>query len=185
MSGGFQYVGTDQQEPNGKIKTFNVDAAHATILAKGDVVRITGTSTLITGIAEVDAAAAAQSVTGVISGVNINFTTENLTETGLPATTAGSVLVQVDPLALYEVDVVNGPLDVGDVGLNCDLVATAATRSGGMTVSNMTLNATGKNTTNTLQFRVVKLLTGSDGVFGSRARVRINNTTTITGTTGV
>ncbi len=185
MSGGFKYVGTDQQDPIGKLRTYNVDVGHATILAKGDVVRITGTATATTSVPEVDAAAAAQSVTGVIAGVNPNYTTEALTETGLPASTAGSVLVVTDPLALYEVDVVNGPLAVADVGLNCDLVATAATRSGGMTVSNMTLNATGKATTNTLQFRVLKLLTGSDGVLGSRALVRINNTTTITGTTGV
>jgi len=185
MSGGFKYVGTDAQDPMGKIKRFNVDVGHASRLAIGDVVRITGTSTLVTGIQEVDAAAAAQSVTGVISGVVPSYSTEALTDTGLVASVAGTVLVQIDPLALYEADVSNGPLAVADVGLNVDLVATASTLSGGMSLSNMTINATGKNTTNTLQFRVVKLLTGSDGVLGSRVLVRINHTTTSTGVTGV
>lgn len=185
MPGGFKYVGSDAQDPMGKIKLFNVDSGHATRLARGDVVRLTGTSTSASGIPEVDAAAAAQTVTGVISGVVPNYATEAFTDTGLAASTAGTVLVCTDPLALYEVDVTNGPLGAADVGLNADIVATAATVSGGLTQSNMTLNATGKNTTSTLQFRIVKLLTGSDGVLGSRAQVRINSTTTVAGATGV
>jgi len=184
MAGGFKYVGTDQQEPTVKLKTFDVDSAHASIIAVGDVVRISGTATAVTSVPQVDVATAAQSITGVVAGVVPQYSTEAFTDTGLAASTAGTLLVNTDPLALYEVDVSNGPLAVADVGLNADLVATAATKSGGLTISNMTLNATGKNTTNTLQFRIVKLLTGSDGVLGSRALVRINNTTTITGTTG-
>lgn len=185
MAGGFKYVGTDAQDPIGKIKRFNVDSGHATRLAIGDAVRITGTATAVTGIQEVDAAAAAQSITGIIAGVVPSYSTEALTDTGLVASVAGTVLVQTDPLALYEADVSNGPLAVADVGLNVDLVATASTLSGGMSLSNMTINATGKATTSTLQFRVIKLLTSSAGVLGDRVLVRINNTTTVTGTTGV
>lgn len=185
MPGGFKFVGSAGYNPDGKLQRFDVDAAHATRISIGDFVRITGTATADTGVAQVDAAAAAQSLTGSVSGIVPNYATENLTDTGLPALTAGSLLVQIDPLAEYEADVSNGPLVVADVGLNVDLVATAATQSGGLTISNMTINATGKNTTNTLQFRVVALLTGSDGVLGSRALVRLNNSTTIAGATGV
>lgn len=185
MAGGFKFVGTEQSDPTGKAKSFDVPSSHASRLARGDVVRINGTSDATTGNPQVDAATAAQSITGVIVGITPQFATEAFTDTGLAASTAGSVTVCTDPLALYEVDVSNGPLVVADAGLNADLVATAATVSGGMTISNMTLNATGKATTSTLQFRIIKLLTGSDGVLGSRALVRINNTTTTAGATGV
>ncbi len=185
MAGGLRYVGTDSQDPQGKLKKFDVAVGHATILAKGDVFRITGTATAATGVPQGDAAAAAQSITGVIAGIVPDYSTEALSDTGLPASTLGSVLVNTDPRALYEADVTNGPLLVADVGLNVDIVATAATKSGGMTTSNMTINATGKNTTSTLQFRVIKLLVGSDGVLGSRVLVRMNETTNIAGATGV
>jgi len=185
MSGGFKFIGSIGYSPDGKLQRYDVDAAHATRISIGDVVRISGTATAATGVGQVDTATATQSVTGVVSGVVPNFATENLTDTGLAATTAGSLLVQIDPMAEYEVDVSNGPLLVADVGLNVDLVATAASLSGGLTVSNMTVNATGKNTTNTLPFRVVALTTGSDGVLGSRCVVRVNNSTIITGATGV
>lgn len=90
-----------------------------------------------------------------------------------------------DPDAEYEVDVENGPLVVANVGLNANLVANAATTSGGLTTSNMTLNATGVATTATLQFRIVRLLVGADGVLGSRAVVRVNKSINNTGGTGV
>jgi hypothetical protein len=98
-------------------------------------------------------------VTGVISGITPNFATENFTDVSLAASTAGAVQVIVDPHGEFEVDVSNGPLVVADVDLNVDLVATAATlASGGLTVSNMTVNATGKATTATLPFRVTAWL---------------------------
>jgi len=185
MPGGFRFQGTVNYGPDGKLEKFDVDAAHASRLSIGDVVRITGTATAATGVSQVDAAAATQQVTGVISGIVPNFATENLSDTGLAAATAGTVLVQVDPQAEYEVDVSNGPLLVADVGLNVDLVATAATQSGGLTISNMSVNATGKATTNTLPFRVVALLTDSAGVLGNRARVKVNSSTNNAGVTGV
>lgn len=182
---GFWFRGSVGYGPDGKLQRYDVDATHATRLAIGDVVRINGTATAATGNAQVDAAAAGQAVTGVISGIVPNFLTENLTDTGLAASTAGAVLVQIDPRAEYEVDVANGPLLIADVGLNVDLVATAATATAGYTQSNMTVNATGKATTVTLPFRVMSLMVGADGVLGSRCMVRLNNTTTISGAVGI
>jgi hypothetical protein len=181
---GFIFTGTGFDDPHGKLERFDVAAAHATRLAIGDLVRMTGTASA-TGVAQVDAPTAGQSVTGVISGIVPGFATENFTDTGLAALTAGSVLVQCDPRAEYEVDVVNGPLVVADVGLNATYVPTAATNTAGYTQSNMVLNATGIATTSTLPFRIVKLLVGSDGVLGSRALVRLNESTMIAGATGV
>lgn len=182
---GFYFTGTGFDDPHGKLERFDVAASHATRLAIGDLVRITGTATAVTGVAQVDAPTAGQSVTGVISGIVPGFATENFTDTGLAASTAGSVLVQCDPRAEYEVEVANGPLVVADVGLNADFVATAATNTAGYTQSNMKLNATGVASTNTLPFRIIKLLNGSDGVLGSKALVRLNESTMIAGATGV
>lgn len=185
MPGGFKAVGSVMIEPDGKIKTFDVPSSHASLIAPGDVVTLNGTATATTSVPQVDASTAGQAVTGVVVGIVPNYATETLNAVGLPASTAGSVYVLADPMAYYEVDVSNGPLAVADVGLNANLVATAATLSGGLAISNMTLNATGKATTNTLQFRIEKLLTDSAGVLGNRALVRVNSSTYITGTTGV
>lgn len=182
---GFFYRGDVGYGPDGKLQRFDVAAAHATRLAIGDCVTLTGTATAATGVAQVDASTATQAITGVISGIVPNFLTENLTDTGLAASTLGSVLVQIAPRGEYEVDVSNGPLVVADVGLNIDLLATAATNTAGYTQSNMTVNASTKATTVTLPFRILSLMTGADGVLGSRCMVRLNNTTTIPGATGI
>jgi len=184
MPGGFSWVGSESDDPRGKLKTFTVAAAHATRLSPGDAVVITATADA-NGLQQVDAAAAGAAFTGIIASVVPNFATEAFTDVGLAASTAGTVIVNTDPRAIYEVDVSNGPLVLADVGLNTPLVATASTVSGGLSISNMTVNSTGKATTATIEWRVVKLVTGSDGVLGSRCQVRANNTTSIAGAAGV
>lgn len=182
---GFQYVGTeDQGDVTGKVKTFAVDAAHSTILAAGDVVKVTGTGTAA-GKSAVDTGTANAANTGVVTSIIPNYSGEALSQTWLPASTAGQVIVNVDPYAIYEVDVANGPLAAADVGLNVPLVATAATVSGALPTSNMKVNATGKATTATLPFRVIELLEDSSGTLGNRARVRVNASTSNIGATGV
>ena len=187
MTGGFHFDRTQSQgSTTGKEFTYDVDAAHSTLLAPGDVVRITGTASA-DGRPQADAATATQSITGILYAVAPTFAGEQLSETGLPASTAGTIQVNVDPFALYEVDVSNGPLVVANVGLNADIVATAATQTGGLSISNMTLNATGVAVTQTLPFRIVALR-NSDAtppVFGDRAVVRVNNSTLSDGATGV
>lgn len=172
---------TDYQ---GKLETYAVDAAHASLLAPGDVVVITGESDA-EGRAEVDAAAAGAVITGVIAAVRPLFDTENLTETGLPASQGGFVHCHIAPNQNFIVDVINGPLTDAEVGLNADIDATAATKTGGLTVSNMTLDAGTAATTATLQFRIVSLKEDAAGVLGNRAVVRFNSTTLNTGTTGI
>lgn len=186
MPGGFKLDRTQSQgDVTGKLFSYGVAAAHATALAPGDVVRITGTANATTGNPEADAATATQSVTGIIAAVDPTFAGESLSDSALAASTAGTIKVNVDPNALYEVDVSNGPLVVANVGLNADIVATAATATGGVTSSNMTLNATGVATTVTLPFRIVALREDSAGVLGNVAIVRINNSTISAGAVGV
>lgn len=184
MPGGFTWVGSETDDPRARVKTFTVAAAHATRLSPGDAVVITSTADA-NGLQQVDAAAAGAAFTGIIESVAPNFATEAFTDVGLPAGVAGSVIVNCDPRAIYEVDASNGPFVIADVGLNVPLVATAATVSGGLSISNMTVNKTGAATTATIEWRLVKLVTGVDGVLGSRVQVRANNTTSIAGAAGV
>lgn len=171
---------------SGKLETYSVASAHATLLAPGDVIRITGTSDTTTGVALADAAAQAQSITGIMAGIQPIFASENLTETGLPALTAGDIRCHIDPNLNFIVNVTGGDLVADDVGLNIDADITAATKSGGLTISNMAVDSTTKAVTATLQFRIVGLVPDSNGdVDGSVARVRINNSTLRAGVTGV
>lgn len=193
MAGGFKFSRTHSQgDVTGKQFSYHVDAAHASLLAPGDAMRITGTA-FTDGTPEIDATAAGtvdvgQSVTGILYSIDPTFAGEALSETGLSASTAGTVNVNVDPHALYEVDVDNGPLLVTQVGLNANLIATAASQSGGLSISNMELDngtVTAPAATQTLPFRIVALLDDEDGVLGNVALVRINNSTVSDGAAGV
>lgn len=180
----FDYVGTEANgSVDGKLKTFNVASSHASVLAVGDLVRITGTASA-TGIGQVDASTAAVGATGVINNVRPTFAGEQLSITHLPAGTAGDVEVNVDSSGLYNVPV-TGTLVVANVGLNAPAVVTAATVNGTVSVSNMGVNATGVATTATLPLRIVALAEDAAGVLGNRAIVRLNATTATAGATGV
>ena len=185
MAGFILDLSQGSADHNGKLETFSVDAAHATLLAPGDVIVLTGTSDT-DGIAGVDAAAQGAAITGVIAGFEPIFEGEQLTETGLPASTGGLARCHIDPNLNFIVPVTGGALTAADVGLNADADVTAATKSGGLTISNMALDSATKATTATLQFRIVGLVPNDDGVIdGLKARVRFNNTTLRAGTAGV
>lgn len=172
-----------QGDYTGKLESYSVDAAHATLLAPGDVIVITGSADA-NGRANVDTGAQGSAVTGVIASVTPIYEGENLTETGLPALVAGEVQVHIDPNQLFEVDS-SATLTGADVGLNADAVFTAASKSGGLTVSNMVLDQTTVLATLSLQFKIVALAEDDNGVLGNRAIVRFNNTTLQAGTLGV
>ncbi len=173
----------------GKLETFNVLATHATLLAIGDAVIITGTSVAADGVGTVDAvtAGATTAVTGIIAGFEPQFIGENLSETGLPALTAGKARVLISPELNYIVAVTDSDLTNVQVGLNLQVDASAATKSGGLTISNMGVISAGAATTAALKFRVVGIAKSpTTGLFdGSYARVRINNSTQGTNTAGV
>ena len=156
----------------GKLERYHVDAAHATRLAAGDVVASTGTSHT-DGVNECDAWSSG-AMLGVISAVEPLIEGEQLSETSLPASTAGYVLVNIDPLAIYEADA-DVTLVEANVGLNLNVNATAATKSGNMARSNMTLDQSTLATTATHIFRVHKLVENASGTLGGRAQVVVNN----------
>jgi len=79
---GFQ-VSRDQggSDTNGKVFAYNVDAAHTTILAPGDAVKLTGVQD--EGLGEVDTASTTGQFLGVINSVDIQSAGENLMDTFL------------------------------------------------------------------------------------------------------
>lgn len=161
-------------ENTGKVRSVAVAAAHATLIAPGDIVRYTG-SARADGVAEVDVVTATgQQVAGVVAGVNYNVAGENLTYTGLSALAAGELFIHTSQDLLYTVPT-SATLAVADVGLNADANFAVATRSGVLDISNVILNSASKAATATLQFRIEGLLPDAAGVLGNVALVRINN----------
>lgn len=156
---------------NGKTVTYGVDSGHSTLLAVGDLARITGQSDA-DGLQEVDAAAAGQLITGVIVAIDPNIS--NLEQAGLPASIAGSVKVAVGRDMLLEV-VTSASVAATDVGRNAELLATASTLAGGLAISNMKLNSA-VFIAATAQLRLEGLKDGGTAS-GSTVYVRINEST--------
>lgn len=185
MPGGFKHVNSDSQgDITGKQKTFSVLAATAEVIVPGDLVRIAGTANA-EGIANVAIAPTSTASTGVVQSIDPTFAGEALSQTHHAASTLGTIKVNIDPNATYEVDVANGPLAITDVGLNCPAVVTEATASGSLFPSVMTANATGAATTATLPLHIVAIKEDGDGVLGNVAIVRLNETTVAPGATGI
>jgi hypothetical protein len=185
MPGGFKLANTDSQgDVTGKQKTFSVLAATAEVIVSGDLVRVAGTANA-QGVADVSIAPTATASTGVVMSVDPTISGEALSSTHHVASTLGTLKVNVDPNAVYEVDVANGPLLITEVGLNAPAVVTEATASGGLFPSVMMVNRTGAATTSTLPLHIVGLLEDSAGVLGNVALVRLNATTVAPGATGV
>ena len=180
---GFQYSRTQAGGgTTGITEQFAVDAGHSTLLAPGDAVAITGQSNS-DGISEVDTGNATTANTGIIESVVVNIAGENLTETGLLASTAGLVNVRVDQFATFEIDA-DETYVVADVGLNTGINVTTATKQGGLTVSNMTADHGSIAATQTLPYRVLQLLRDDDDVLGNRILVRVNASTASDGAAG-
>jgi hypothetical protein len=168
----------------GMVQTYAVDAAHSTLLAPGDAIVITGDSDT-NGVGEVDTGNATTANTGVIVAVDYQLAGESLTETGLPATTAGTLKVNMDPLQNYEIEA-DATVAAAAVGLNVGINVTTATKTGGLTVSNMTVDTATAAGTQTLPYRIVALLEGvTSGVLGDRVLVRPNASTYSDGAAGV
>lgn len=169
---GFRPVNNIDGSPyTGQVVTYGVAASHASLLAVGDLVRITGTADS-TGLQQVDAAAAGGLITGVIVGIEPNYS--DLEQAGLPASTAGKVKVATGRGMLMEAPT-STTIAVTDVGQNADIVATAASLSGGLAQSNMTVD-TSSFSAATAQIRVEGLKDGGTAA-GSIVYCRINEST--------
>ncbi len=185
MPGGFKLANTESQgDVTGKQKTFAVLVATTEVIVPGDLVRIAGTANA-QGVADVSIAPTGTACTGVVMSIDPTFAGEALSQTHHVSGTLGTIKVNVDPNALYEVDVANGPLLITEVGLNCPAVVTEATAAGSLFPSVMTANATGAATTPALPLQIVALKEDAAGVLGNVAIVRLNETTVAPGATGI
>ena len=187
MAGGFRPIqDLSGQGYTGKVQTFAVDATHSTLLSVGDLVIETGNLDAATGVSEVDAITAAGLITGVIVAIDYNIS--NLEQSGLPASTAGTVKVAVDPNMLLEAETLGGTLALTDVGGNLDVTVTAATATGGLVNSNMVVNSSGNASSGTAQVRIVGVKDSGDITYpapvGTTVICRINEST-ISGAVGV
>lgn len=181
---GFERIGNALSgDYTGRVNTYYIATAGQNY-AIGDVVVLGGTSHT-DGTPTVVAASQGAAITGVIVGFKPDFSDENFSSIGLASGASGYVSVADDPDGTFEVEC-DATLAAADVGLNAEAVVTAPTVSGNLYISNMEIDSSTKATTNTLHFRIVKLLNGAtSGTLGDRAIVKINNSTSNTGTTGV
>jgi hypothetical protein len=183
MAGGFRPIqDRSGHSYTGKVETYAVDAAHATLLAVGDLVTETGNMDTATGVSKVDASSAGGLITGVIVGIDYNVL--NLEQRGLPASTAGTVKVATDKDMLLEAETSGDTFAATDMGGNLNCSVTAATATGGLVNSNMTINATGTAASSTAQVRIVAVKNSGDITFpapiGTTLICRINESTSDT-----
>ena len=187
MSSGFQLDRVQSSgDFTGQTELYEIIAVgNAARLAPGDCVVITGDGDATSGRSGITIAAQAAAITGVIESIAPQLDSESLNDTGIAASTAGTCQVITDRNAVFEVES-SATLVAANVGLNAEAVVTAATQSGGLSISNMTLDQATVATTSTLHFRILRLLPGiSSGVLGDRALVRLNETTQTAGAAGV
>lgn len=165
----------------GGIEPFYVPASDSTALFIGDPVVKAGSADAA-GLASVTRAA----TTGAITGVVIGFLPD---ATGVipkyrAASTAGYVLVCVDPAMEYEIQEAAG-LAAADIGLNANLASGSGNTYTGN--SGFMLDAATKATTATLQLKIVGARQAPDNVLGAynKIRVKINNSTEVAASAGV
>lgn len=124
----------------GKVQSFVALAADSSQMAVGDAVIASGTGDATTGMAAIARAngGTGTEITGVIQGFAPDLS--NLELKGRTASTLRTVHVQVDPNALYELEI-GSVLDEDDIGANFLLTATGPTTSGNLVVSAMVSGA--------------------------------------------
>lgn len=180
---GFRPVQNRSSGPyTGKIETFFVNSTHATLLAVGDLVTETGNTDTKSGLSEADASIAGGLITGVIIG--IDFNESNLEQKGLPANEGRRIQVATDKNLLLEAETSGGTFAADDIGGNLDIVATAATESGNLIDSNMTIDTSGAATSATAQVRIVRVKDSESITYpapvGTTLICRINESTSDT-----
>lgn len=119
----------------GKVQSFALLVANDEVLAIGDAVILEGTASA-EGLASIKRASGATDteITGVIVGFAPDIA--NLESKGRAASTVRTAYVQVDPNALYELEI-GSALAITDVGANFLLTASAATTTGSFIQSAM------------------------------------------------
>lgn len=166
---------------NGASRRYYVAAGESNNIFIGDPVALSGTGATdgTPGIVRATAGAgssAGDGPVGVVVGVE-NLTSDNLSRTYRPASTAMYVLVADSPNLLYEIqeDSVGGALTVDAIGLNANfIIGTGNTATG---TSAVELDSNTAATTATLDMRIISLVKRPDNEVGVNAKwlVSLNN----------
>jgi hypothetical protein len=161
---------------NGAYTEYYLPAAYAVALFVGDAVLVNGESNAAAindngpGTLPVVIKAVA---TTLVSGVIVGFAPDpdNLSKIYNPASNERIVYVADDPELVFEAqeDGVTTPIAAASVGLNCDLIFThgGSTATG---ISGMELDSDTVNTTNTLPWRILRLINRVDNALGENAK---------------
>lgn len=166
---------------NGAVTRYYVDAADATAMFVGDLVKISGTGLVATGgLRAVIRAAAGDATCGVVVGFIPDYANLNAAPYRL-ASTQRIVFVADDPNLLFEAqeDGVTTPLAMASTGLNVNFVAGAGNTTTGQ--SGMQIDSDTAATTATLPLKIMEPVQRADnelitaGQANTRWVVKINN----------
>lgn len=167
----------------GALTRYFIPATDSTAMAVGDFVRYAGSAD-DDGVPTCVRAAAAQAVVGAIVGFEADKDYES--QTHRTASTARYALVADDPGQLF-VGQQDGTIAATDIGLNADIVVAAVDTTTGL--SGMEIDTSSKNTTATLQVKIIAVDLRPDNEIGASTDciVKINNHQhgSHTGTAGV
>ena len=180
---GFTPVNAFGAQHCGAVNRYFIPATDSTAMAVGDLVRYAGSADA-DGVPTCVRATAAQAVVGAIVGFVADRTYEN--DTHRTASTARYALVADDPNQMF-LGQQDGTIVATDIGLNADIVVAAVDTTTG--ISGMEIDTSTKNTTATLQVKIMAVDLRPDNEIGLNTDciVKINNHQhgSHTGTAGV
>lgn len=180
---------------DGKVNIYFLSSADGNALFPGDPVVLSGNGDTVRGIPGITIGVAGAAIVGVAISIGVNpdggpyIDPNNLTLTSAPATKTQNYYVAVcdDPNVIFEMQEVGTGtfMTSADIALNANFVAAAPAT--GVKYSGYTIDNTTKNTTSTLNLKLLGLVRRLDNAFGQYSKwlVLINNHLYRGGITGV
>ena len=153
---------------NGKMRKYNVDVSNAVAIFPGDFISLEADG-------NVKASTTSDRILGVCMGVNVDMDVSATEHPGyLPATTVGTILVNVDPNSLYEVqeDSVGSNLALDSIGNLADVAVGSGNTATGTSAHEIDSSDIGTGA----QLKIVDLVDKADNALGANAKwiVKIN-----------
>lgn len=153
---------------DGSVQIYYVPSTDGTAMAVGDAVKLAGSADA-DGIPTITRATAGDIPVGIVIGFVPQSGYEDLPNYRA-ASVARYVLVADDPDVFFVIqeDSVGGALAATSVGLNADMVFAAPSSVTGL--SNVELDSSSADTTNTLDLQIVRLYNVADNAIGDNAK---------------
>lgn len=153
---------------DGSVQLYYIPSSDGTACAVGDTVKLAGSADA-DGVPTVTRATAGDIPVGIIVGFVVSPDYLSLPNYRT-ASTARYAMVADDPDAFFVIqeDSVGGALAATSVGLNADMVFAAPSSTTG--ISNVELDSSTADTTNTLDLQIVRLYPVADNEIGTNAK---------------